>query len=171
MGEARSIEGWMQRAILLATRAKEQGDVPVGAVVLDARGELIGEGWNCRVATNDPCGHAEIVAMRKAAERLQTWNLNGCTLVVTLEPCTMCAGALVQARISLLVFGSWDEKAGACGSIRDVARDSRLNHQVQVIGGVLEAETSTQLRGFFAEQRLKSLKPDSAFWQKPGTHL
>ncbi len=143
----------MSRALFLANRARESGDVPVGAVVLDSLGRIIGQGWNRREADHDPSAHAEIVAMREAGARLSRWNLVGCTLVVTLEPCTMCAGAAVQARLDRVVFGAWDPKAGAAGSVRDVLRDSRLNHQVEVIGGVLEEEATVQLRAFFDERR------------------
>lgn len=159
-------ERWLGRALLLASRAKENGDVPVGALVVDAAGRIIGEGYNRREIDSDPCAHAEMLALKAAGNALGNWNLENCTLVVTLEPCTMCAGAAVQARISRLVFGAWDEKAGACGSVRDVVRDSRLNHQVEVIGGVLEDQVATQLRGFFAEKRLRDQKKDSRFWQK-----
>lgn len=143
----------MSRALFLANRARESGDVPVGAVVLDSLGRIIGQGWNRREADHDPSAHAEIVAMREAGARLSRWNLVGCTLVVTLEPCTMCAGAAVQARLDRVVFGAWDPKAGAAGSVRDVLRDSRLNHQVEVIGGILEEEATIQLRAFFDERR------------------
>lgn len=143
----------MGRALFLANRARETGDVPVGAVVLDSLGRVIGQGWNRRELDHDPSAHAEIVAMREAGHRLGRWNLVGCTLVVTLEPCTMCAGAAVQARVDRVVFGAWDPKAGAAGSVRDVLRDSRLNHQVEVVGGVLEEEASIQLRSFFDERR------------------
>jgi tRNA-adenosine deaminase (EC 3.5.4.-) len=115
--------------------------------------QLAGVGWNMREAAQDPTGHAEIMALRDAARTLGRWRLDDCTLYVTLEPCTMCAGAIVAARIRRLVFGAWDPKAGAAGSIRDVVRDARVNHQVEVIGGVCEAECSRKLLEFFAEQR------------------
>lgn len=143
----------MTRALLGAHRAAQQGDVPVGAVVLDPAGNVVGKGWNRREVEHDPTAHAEIVALRQAGEVLGTWNLSGCTLVVTLEPCTMCAGAVVNSRISTLVFGAWDPKAGACGSLRDVVRDARLNHEVEVISGVMEDEASAQLRAFFETRR------------------
>ncbi len=143
----------MGRALFLADRARSGGDVPVGAVVVDSRGTVIGNGWNTREVDHDPCAHAEVNAMREAGRRLGRWNLVGCTLVVTLEPCTMCAGAIVQARLDRVVFGAWDPKAGAAGSVRDVLRDSRLNHQVEVIGGLLEEEATIQLRSFFSEKR------------------
>lgn len=143
----------MTRALLHAHRAQTDGDVPVGALVLDSSGETIGSGWNRREADCDPTAHAEVLALRQAGAALGTWNLTGCTLVVTLEPCTMCAGAIVNSRISTLVFGAWDAKAGACGSIRDVVRDARLNHKVEVVPGILEEEASAQLRTFFASKR------------------
>src|SRR5512138_3179950 len=134
----------MERALVLARDAGGAGDVPVGAVVLDAHGAVIGEGRNLREVTGDPTAHAEVVALREAAASLGTWNLEGCTLVVTLEPCVMCAGALLQARISRLVFGAWDEKAGAAGSVYDVVRDRRLPSRAEVVGGVGE-EAATRL--------------------------
>lgn len=143
----------MNRAIFLANRARENGDVPVGAVVIDKAGTVLGEGWNTREAQNDPAGHAEIMAMRQAAKRIGSWRLSDLTLVVTLEPCTMCAGAIVGARVKRVAFGAWDEKAGACGSTRDVVRDSRLNHQAEVVSGVLAHECGIQLRGFFNTRR------------------
>lgn len=143
----------MRRALGLARTAGEEGDVPVGAVVLGPDGTVIGEGRNLREATGDPTAHAEVVALRQAAQRRGEWNLEGCTLVVTLEPCAMCAGALLQARISRLVFGAWDEKAGAVGSRYDIVRDRRLPHRVEVITGVAEDEAATLLRRFFSPRR------------------
>lgn len=143
----------MRRALVLATAASGHDDVPVGAVVLDAEGNVIGEGRNLREVTGDPTAHAEIVAMREAATRLDSWNLAGCTLVVTLEPCVMCAGAVLQARVPRVVFGSWDAKAGAAGSLYDVLRDRRLPHRVEVVGGVAEDEASALLRTFFERRR------------------
>lgn len=139
----------MTRALDLAQLAAAAGDVPVGAVVVDADGRIISEGHNTRERDNDPAGHAEMVALRAAAHRLNSWRLDGCTLVVTLEPCTMCAGALVQSRIDHLVFGAWDEKAGAVGSLWDVVRDRRLNHRPAVTAGVMAEESSRVLREFF----------------------
>ena len=150
----------MARALFLANKAREVGDVPVGAVVIDSVGRIIGRGWNCREAEHDPCGHAEIMALREAGKRLNRWNLIGCTLVVTLEPCTMCAGAIVSSRVDRVVFGAWDPKAGAAGSLRDVLRDSRLNHQVEVVPGVLAQEATVQLRAFFETRRDR---PDNPF--------
>ncbi len=143
----------MDRALALAARAGEEGDVPVGAVVTDAAGTVIGEGRNLREVTGDPTAHAEVVALRAAAERTGHWNLEGCTLVVTLEPCLMCAGALLQSRISRLVFGAWDDKAGAAGSVYDVVRDRRLPYRAEVVGGVAEDAASTLLRAFFDARR------------------
>ena len=150
----------MARALFLANKAREWGDVPVGAVVIDSVGRIIGRGWNCREAEHDPCSHAEIMALREAGKRLNRWNLIGCTLVVTLEPCTMCAGAIVSSRVDRVVFGAWDPKAGAAGSLRDVLRDSRLNHQVEVVPGVLAQEATVQLRAFFETRRDR---PDNPF--------
>lgn len=143
----------MRRAISEAAKAEATGDVPVGAVVMDPDGAVVGTGHNAREATADPTAHAEILAIRQAASSLGAWRLEGCTLVVTLEPCTMCAGAVVLARLSTLVFGAYDPKAGAAGSLWDVVRDRRLNHRPQVIGGVLEDETADVLRAFFATRR------------------
>lgn len=143
----------MRRALVLADLAQGEGDVPVGAVVVDAEGTVIGEGRNLREATNDPTAHAEIVALRAAASRIGSWHLADCTLVVTLEPCVMCAGAILQARVPRVVFGSWDAKAGAAGSMYDVLRDRRLPHRVEVIGGVEEERAAAQLRAFFVDRR------------------
>ena len=144
----------LDTAFHLAQQSGQGGDVPVGAVVLTPEGIVAGLGLNQRECPPyDPSAHAEIVALREAAGRLERWNLKDCTLVVTLEPCTMCAGAIVNARISRLIFGAWDPKAGACGSVRDVVRDSRLNHQVEVRGGVDEPRVKSLLREFFGERR------------------
>ncbi|WP_169582151.1 MULTISPECIES: tRNA adenosine(34) deaminase TadA [Microbacterium] len=143
----------MARALVLARVAGEAGDVPVGALVTDASGRVIGEGRNLRERTHDPTAHAEVVALREAALALGSWNLEGCTLVVTMEPCIMCAGAVLQSRISRLVFGAWDEKAGAAGSVYDVVRDRRLPHRVEVVAGVREGEASALLRDFFDARR------------------
>jgi tRNA(adenine34) deaminase len=143
----------MRRALAVAGPAAGWGDVPVGAVLLGPDGAVLGEGCNERELTGDPTAHAEIVAMRRAAARAGSWRLSGCTLVVTLEPCTMCAGALVLARVDRLVYGAADPKAGAVGSLWDVVRDRRLNHRPQVIGGVLAGECADLLRAFFATHR------------------
>lgn len=143
----------MRLALQEAGRAPEHGDVPIGALVLAPEGAVLGAGHNVRERDADPVGHAEVVALRAAAQRLGTWRLSGCTLVVTLEPCTMCAGATVQARIDRLVFGAYDEKAGAVSSLWDVVRDRRLNHRPEVVGGVLAGESTALLDAFFAGQR------------------
>lgn len=143
----------MRTALDEARAALATDDVPVGAVVLDASGTVIGRGHNTREAAKDPTGHAEIVALREAAERLGQWRLDGCTLVVTLEPCTMCAGAIVSARIARLVFGAMDQKAGAVGSLWDVVRDRRLNHRPEVMAGVSAAESAELLSAFFSRHR------------------
>jgi tRNA(adenine34) deaminase len=143
----------MRRALALAEQALASADVPVGAVVLDASGEVVGEGFNTRERDADPLGHAELVALRAAASSLGTWRLDGCTLVVTLEPCTMCAGAIVSSRVRRLVLGAWDDKAGAVGSLWDVVRDRRLTHRPEVASGVLAAESAALLRTFFAARR------------------
>ena len=128
-------------------------DVPVGAVILNANGDLISTGNNQRELLNDPTAHAELIAIRHAATALENWRLDGCTIVVTLEPCAMCAGAITQSRISKVVFGAWDEKAGASGSVWDLLRDPRALHKVEVTSGVLEEECSAMLKEFFSEQR------------------
>lgn len=143
----------MRRALEVATTARDSGDVPIGALVLDADGTVIGEGVNVRERDADPTGHAEVVAIREAAERLGAWRLTGCTLVVTLEPCTMCAGAIVLSRLDRLVFGAYDDKAGAVGSLWDVVRDRRLNHRPEVVGGVLAEESAALIDAFFAQHR------------------
>lgn len=140
----------MGEALALARAALDSDDVPVGAVVVDQGGVVIGRGHNTRERDADPAGHAELVALRAAAGARGQWRLDGCTLVVTLEPCTMCAGALVQARVSRLVFGAYDPKAGAVASLFDVVRDPRLNHRVDVRGGIREAECGALLSDFFA---------------------
>ncbi|MFD0684015.1 tRNA adenosine(34) deaminase TadA [Actinomadura fibrosa] len=144
----------MRQALDEARKAFEGEEVPVGAVVLDGSGAVVGTGHNDRERTFDPTGHAEIVAMRAAASRLGTWRLSPCTLVVTLEPCTMCAGASVQARIGRIVYGAVDAKAGAVGSLWDVVRDRRLNHRPEVVAGVLAAECGALLSEFFAHRRV-----------------
>ena len=143
----------MGAALAAAAAADATGDVPIGAVVLDAGGAVIASAANEREATRDPTAHAEVLALRRAGSALGTWQLAGCTLVVTLEPCTMCAGALVLARVERVVFGAWDPKAGAVGSVRDVVRDRRLNHRAEVVGGVREPECAGLLVGFFGDRR------------------
>jgi tRNA(adenine34) deaminase len=145
---------WIGKALDLASQALASGDVPVGAVVFSPGGEVLGVGRNMREASGDPTAHAEVVAIRAAASGLGSWRLQDCTLVVTLEPCVMCAGALMLARIGRLVLGAWDPKAGACGSVWDLVRDRRATHRVEVIGGVREQECSQILLDFFAGHRL-----------------
>lgn len=142
-------EAWMRLALAQAELAQAAGDVPVGAVLIDAAGEVIALGHNRREVENDPTGHAEVEAIRAAAADLESWRLEDTTLVVTLEPCVMCAGAILAARIPRVIFGAWDEKAGAAGSLHDLLRDRRHNHQVEVIAGVLAEECSVQLTEFF----------------------
>ena len=142
----------MGEAIAIARSALSTGDVPVGAIVLNQDGVVVGKGSNEREANNDPTAHAEVVAIRNAASRLQNSRLDGCTLVVTLEPCAMCAGAIAQSRISHLVFGAWDEKAGAVGSVWDLLRDPRSIFNVEVTAGVREAECAQLLKDFFSDK-------------------
>ncbi|MCX4408755.1 tRNA adenosine(34) deaminase TadA [Streptomyces sp. NPDC059837] len=143
----------MRLALDEAHQAVQGGDVPVGAVVLSTDGTtVLATGHNEREATGDPTAHAEVLAIRGAAQRLGEWRLTGCTLVVTLEPCTMCAGALVQSRVDRVVYGARDEKAGAVGSVWDLVRDRRLNHRPEVIGGVLEDECASLLTRFFRDR-------------------
>ena len=143
----------MGLALAEARRAPVHGDVPIGAVMLDASGAVIASARNERELTADPTAHAEVLALRRAAEVTGSWRLDGCTLVVTLEPCTMCAGALVLARVERLVFGAYDAKAGAVASLWDVVRDPRLNHRVEVVGGIMAQECGEPLREFFATHR------------------
>lgn len=143
----------MRAALAEGRLALATGDVPVGAIVLDAAGEAVGRGHNRREADGDPTAHAEIVALRAAAAAAGSWRLDGTTLVVTLEPCAMCAGALVLARVARLVYGATDPKAGAVGSLWDLVRDRRLNHRPEVLGGVLADECAAVLRDFFAGHR------------------
>lgn len=142
----------MRSAIAIAQSALKTEDVPVGALIIDSENNFISTGYNEREAHQDPTAHAEIVAIRRAAQKLGTWRLDGCKLVVTLEPCAMCAGAIAQSRINTLVFGAWDEKAGAVGSVWDVLRDPRAIHKMEVVGGVLEAECAELLTNFFRQQ-------------------
>lgn len=143
----------MRVALEAAQAAEQHGDVPIGAVVLDPAGEIIAVAGNERELHQDPTGHAEVVALRRAAAAVGEWRLEGCTMVVTLEPCTMCAGAIVSSRIGHLVFGAFDEKAGAVASLFDVVRDPRLNHQVRVTSGILAGECAVVLERFFRERR------------------
>ncbi|MDN5744954.1 MAG: tRNA adenosine(34) deaminase TadA [Nocardioidaceae bacterium] len=143
----------MRRALAEGEAAWAGGDVPIGAVVVDPAGAVLATGHNVREADGDPTGHAEVVALRAAAQTLGGWRLEGCTLVVTLEPCTMCAGAAVLARVQRVVFGAYDERAGAVGSLWDVVRDRRLNHRPEVVAGVLAEESSALLADFFDRHR------------------
>ena len=146
-------EPLMREAIADARLALASGDVPVSAFVIDERGERIGSGRNERELTGDPTAHAEVLAIRAAAAHLGDWHLTGCTLVVTLEPCVMCAGAILNSRIPRVVFGAWDEKAGAAGSVHDLLRDRRLNHRVEVIAGVQAEACAELLVDFFTTKR------------------
>lgn len=143
---------YMQQALELASRALESADVPVGALVV-REGRVIGRGYNQREALQDPTAHAEILALTAAAEAVGHWRLTGCTLYVTLEPCPMCAGAVVNARLGRVVFGAYDPKAGACGSLFELTQDPRLNHRAETVGGVLADAAAEQLRAFFRHRR------------------
>ena len=143
---------FMRRALILAQRAAEEGEVPVGAVLVRS-GQVLGEGWNRPIALSDPSAHAEMLALRAAAAALGSYWLLDCELFVTLEPCAMCAGAAINARVARIVFGAWDAKAGACGSVFDLPRERRLNHRPDVFGGVLADECGARLKRFFAERR------------------
>lgn len=152
MDKPKDDERYMQVAIESAKIAEDNGDVPIGAVIVH-NGSMIGRAWNQRQQLNDPTAHAEIIALTQAAAALESWRLNGCTIYVTLEPCSMCAGALVLARIDRLVYGCSDPKAGACGSLYNIVQDERLNHRVEVTSGVLAEECGGLLSGFFAKRR------------------
>ena len=145
-------EELMRLALDVARIAPQSGDIPVGAIIINSEGVVIGKGFNEREANNDPTAHAEIVAIRGAASRLQKSRLDGCTLIVTLEPCAMCAGAIAQSRIAKVIYGAWDEKAGAVGSVWDVLRDPRSIFKVEVIAGVLERECADLLTDFFKDK-------------------
>lgn len=150
-------EDLIRAALAVARQAPATGDVPIGAVVLDPSGTELASACNAREATGDPTAHAEILALREAAANHgDGWRLTGCTLVVTVEPCTMCAGALVLARVARVVFGAWEPKTGAAGSLWDVMRDRRLTHRPEVVGGVLEADCAALLDQFFKNQRDRS---------------
>jgi tRNA(adenine34) deaminase len=149
-----SVEDWMSEAIALARAAAELGEVPIGCVVVhDTSGDIIGRGYNRRETDRDPTAHAEILAMREAGRALGHWRLVGCTLVVTLEPCPMCAGAIVNARVPRLVYGCDDPKAGAVRTLYQVCSDARLNHRVEITPGVLADDCAELLRAFFRQQR------------------
>ena len=151
-----SYDAWMRQALSVASSARASGDVPVGALVVSPSGEVLASAANARERDGDPTAHAELLALRAAAAVVGSWRLDGCTLVVTLEPCTMCAGALVLARVSRLVYAAADAKAGAVGSLWDVVRDRRLNSRPEVVVGVLAAESAALLRSFFATRRGRS---------------
>ncbi len=145
-------EHFMRLAIALARRAEQAGEVPVGAVLVVA-GQIVGEGWNRPISTHDSTAHAEIIALRAAGAQLRNYRLENSTLYVTLEPCAMCAGAILNARVARVVFGAWDLKAGACGSVFDLPREPRLTHRLDVFGGVCSDECGELLRRFFLERR------------------
>ncbi|HET9168609.1 MAG TPA: tRNA adenosine(34) deaminase TadA [Actinospica sp.] len=146
-------ETWMRAALAEAALAPATGDVPIGAVVVTEHGEVLGRGHNVREADHDPAGHAEVLALREAGRARGTWRLSGCTLVVTLEPCAMCAGASVLARVDRIVYAAADPKAGAVGSLWDLPRDQRLNHRPEVVPGILAPEATALLETFFASRR------------------
>lgn len=149
-------EACMRRALALAARAEHEDDeIPVGAIVVDASGEVIGEGWNRNIAEHDPTAHAEVMAMRAAGRHVRNHRLIGCTVYVTLEPCAMCAMAMVHARVARLVYAAGDPKTGAAGSVFDLLDDARHNHRIHVQGGVLAAEASTGLSNYFRRKRGK----------------
>ena len=167
---------WMLRAIDEARLALRTGDVPVAAIVLDADGRVIGKGRNEREARHDPTAHAELIALREASQTTGDWHLSDATLVVTLEPCVMCAGGIVSARVPTVVFGAWDEKAGAAGSVYDVLRDRRLNHRVEVYGGVEADACAALLEEFFQQRRAsqpalsgESSTDSAASWKTSGS--
>jgi tRNA(adenine34) deaminase len=154
-GKGSTDEDYVRRALTLARRAQESNEVPVGALVV-IRGKVVGEGWNQPVGTHDPTAHAEIVALRAAAAHAGNYRLESATLYVTLEPCAMCVGAAIQARVARLVFGAWDLKAGACGSVFDLTREPKLNHRLDVFGGVCAEDCREILRRFFETRRATS---------------
>ncbi len=142
----------MKKALLQARVAYKKGEVPVGAVVVKD-GEIISRGYNLRESTNDPTAHAELLAMKKASKKLNSWRLSGCTLYVTLEPCPMCTGLIINSRIDKVVFGAYDQKAGCCTTLYHLATDERFNHRASVLGGVMEEECAKILSDFFKEKR------------------
>ncbi|MFA5489402.1 MAG: tRNA adenosine(34) deaminase TadA [Candidimonas sp.] len=161
---------FMRLALRLAEQARELGEVPVGAVVVDAQDRVIGEGCNRTITDRDPTAHAEIVALRQAARRVENYRLPGCRLYVTLEPCAMCMGAMLHARLQRVVYGANDPKTGCCGSVLDIAAQDALNHQTQVVGGVLGQECGDVLRVFFRERRrqIKSSRREETADDAPG---
>ena len=153
---------WMEEALALADAAAAEGEIPVGAVVVDREGKIIGRGRNRR-ESGDPLGHAELIAIGEAARAIGDWRLEGTTMVVTLEPCAMCAGALVNARVERLIFGAYDPKAGFCGTLGNLVQDPRLNHRLEVIGGFEEERAREQLQRFFQSLRRREAKTER--WQ------
>jgi tRNA(adenine34) deaminase len=151
-------EFWMKTALELGKKAAEKDEVPVGAVLIDSQGQKISQGFNLRESLNTSLGHAEILALHRASKLKKSWRLLETTLYVTLEPCLMCAGALIQSRVSRVVFGAYDPKGGAFGSLYNVAQDKRLNHQIEVVGGFMEAECGQLLKDFFKAKRNSSKK-------------
>jgi tRNA(adenine34) deaminase len=154
--ENQTDEFWMREALKLAAVARDLGEVPVGAVLVDEEGRLVSSGHNLRESLNSPLGHAELLCIHRAAKNRSSWRLSGLTLYVTLEPCVMCSGALVQARVSRVVYGAVDPKGGGVKSLYSILHDTRLNHQIQVQGGVLEEEAGRLLKDFFADLRLRN---------------
>ncbi|MBQ0752912.1 MAG: tRNA adenosine(34) deaminase TadA [Gammaproteobacteria bacterium] len=150
--DTQEYEYWMAQALMLAQRGAEQGEVPVGALVV-RDGEIIGEGWNKPISSHDPSAHAEIVALRDAAARAQNYRLSGATLFVTIEPCTMCFGGLMHARVERLVYGAREPRAGVCQSQLQLPQAEFYNHRLEVVGGIMEAEASALLKAFFAARR------------------
>ena len=159
MQDTNSHEHWMREAIVAAHQAEQIAEVPIGAVIV-YEDRIIGRGHNLRETSLDPTSHAEMIAIREASQTKSAWRLSGCTLYVTLEPCPMCAGAIVQSRIDRVVFGATDPKAGCCGTLMNLLQDSRFNHQTEIIGGVLKEECADLLSAFFRKLR-KNGKPDS----------
>ncbi|MGB5769267.1 MAG: tRNA adenosine(34) deaminase TadA [Crocosphaera sp.] len=145
---------WMQQALMLAKKAANVGDVPVGAVIINGQGNLIAEGYNCKEQNHDPTGHAEIMAIRAASQKLQSWHLEECTLYVTLEPCIMCAGAIIQSRLGLLVYGVDDPKSGTIRTVLNLPDSAASNHRLSVLSGILEGECRQQLQDWFRQKRL-----------------
>jgi tRNA(adenine34) deaminase len=153
---------WMKEALALAEEAAMEGEIPVGAIVIDGEGRIIGRGRNRR-ESGDPLGHAELIAIAEAAKTIGDWRLDGTTMVVTLEPCAMCAGALVNARVATLIFGAFDPKAGYCGTLGNIVQDARLNHRLDVVSGVEAEESKRLLQEFF--QGLRKRSQDTERWQ------
>lgn len=152
MNTSKSDRHWMQRALELASRAEQEGEVPVGAVLVKDD-EIIAEGWNCPIGSNDPTAHAEIITLRRAAENIGNYRLPGTMLYVTLEPCAMCAGAMVHARVQRLVYAAADPRTGAAGSVMNLVNHAQLNHQLEISGGIMEKESATLLQEFFRARR------------------